>query len=252
MRRMLDKIIRPFGLRVIKARHAELVYQHSYAGGYEQYRAAQIEHNKRKLEDVWADNATLWAIADDLRRHGLGESGICHGARNGFEVTWLREHLGGEVIGTDISETATQFPHMQVWDFHEENPDWVERFDFVYTNSLDQAMEPARALNAWAKQIVPANRFLKFLRRQYPHIFAVVASSPLSRQMPQRSVFQEFPLLGEIVHFFRSAAPPEFIEQRSALGANIPPWPLVPQRSVPARRALAVAHPSPARAALPL
>ena len=158
MRRMLDRMVSPFGLRVIKARHAELVYQHTYAGGYGQYRAAQIKYNKRKLEDVWADNTTLLAIADDLRLHGLGKSGICHGARNGFEVTWLREHLGGKVIGTDIAETATRFPHLHVWDFHDDNPDWAGRFDFVYSNSLDQAMEPARALNSWAKQIVPHGR----------------------------------------------------------------------------------------------
>ncbi len=158
MRRLLDRLIRPFGLRVIKEHHAELVYQHSYVGGYGQYRDTQIRHNKRKLKNIWADEATLAAIVDDLRAHGLGETGICHGARNGFEVTWLREHLGGEVIGTDISETATQFPHMHIWDFHDDNPDWEERFEFVYTNSLDQAMEPSRALNAWAKQIVPRGR----------------------------------------------------------------------------------------------
>ena len=153
MRRLLDRLVRPFGLRVIKAHHAELVYQHDYAGGYEHYRATQIKHNKRKLEKVWADETTLSAVADDLRAHGLGATGVCHGARNGFEVTWLREQLGGEIIGTDISETATRFPHMHVWDFHEDNPDWEGRFDFVYTNSLDQAMDPARALNAWATQI---------------------------------------------------------------------------------------------------
>ena len=83
---------------------------------------------------------------------------MCHGARNGFEVSWLRRALGGDVIGTDISDTATRFPHMHVWDFHDDNPDWEGRFDFVYTNSLDQAMAPARALKAWAKQIVPGGR----------------------------------------------------------------------------------------------
>ena len=108
MRRLLDRLIRPFGLRVIKEHHAELVYQHSYVGGYGQYRDTQIRHNKRKLKNIWADEATLAAIVDDLRAHGLGETGICHGARNGFEVTWLREHLGGEVIGTDISETMVE------------------------------------------------------------------------------------------------------------------------------------------------
>lgn len=158
MRRFLDRLARPFGLRVIKARHAELVYQHKYVGGYGQYRDTQIRHNKRKIKNVWADKTTLSVIVDDLRIHGLGKTGICHGARNGFEVAWLREHLGGNVIGTDISETATQFPHMHVWDFHDDNPDWEGRFDFVYTNSLDQAIEPARALNAWARQIVPQGR----------------------------------------------------------------------------------------------
>ena len=158
MRRLLDRIVRPFGLRVIKAHHAEVIYQHQYVGGYAEYRSTQIKYNKRKLNNVWADTATLSEIVDDLRSNGLGAKGICHGARNGFEVTWLRENLGGEVIGTDISETATEFPHMYVWDFHEDNPDWLGQFDFVYTNSLDQAMEPARALNAWAKQITPRGR----------------------------------------------------------------------------------------------
>ena len=158
MRRLLDRIVRPFGLRVIKAHHAEVIYQHYYAGGYAEYRDTQIKHNKRKLNNVWADTTTLSEIVGDLRSNGLGATGICHGARNGFEVTWLREHLGGDIIGTDISETATEFPHMYIWDFHEDNPDWLGRFDFVYTNSLDQAMEPARALNAWAKQITPRGR----------------------------------------------------------------------------------------------
>jgi hypothetical protein len=44
---------------------------------------------------------------------------------------------------------------MVVWDFQDENPDWAGKFDFVYTNSLDQAMEPARARSAWTKQLAP-------------------------------------------------------------------------------------------------
>ena len=158
MRWLLDRIFRPFGLRVIRKHHAEITYQHHYTGGYAEYRGIQIKHNKRKLNNVWADEVTLSRIVDDLKSNGLGATGICHGARNGFEVNWLREHLGGDIIGTDIADTAREFPHMHTWDFHEDNPDWLGRFDFVYTNSLDQAMEPARALNAWAKQITPRGR----------------------------------------------------------------------------------------------
>jgi hypothetical protein len=158
MRRLLDQMVRPFGLRVIKAYHAEMVYQHRYVGGYEQYRNVQIHHNKRKLQNVWADDTTLARIAADLKANGLGSTGICHGARNGHEVEWFRRTLGGEIIGTDISETASQFPNMQVWDFQDENPDWASKFDFVYTNSLDQAMEPERALSAWVKQLTRNGR----------------------------------------------------------------------------------------------
>lgn len=55
-------------------------------------------------------------------------------------------------MGTDISETATLFLHMHAWDFQDDNRDWERRFDFVYTSSLDQVTEPARTLQAWAKQ----------------------------------------------------------------------------------------------------
>ena len=158
MRRLLDKFVRPFGLRVVKAHQIELLYQHTYSGGYEQYRKIQIAHNKRKLDKVWADENTLSVIEDDLRAHGIGATGICHGARNGFEVKWFQNRLSGQIIGTDISETALQFPNMHVWDYHDANPDWENRFEFVYTNSLDQAINPAQALNAWSKQIVPHGR----------------------------------------------------------------------------------------------
>ena len=156
--RFLNKLIAPTGKIIVRKHQLEMVYQHDYQGGYEQYRDVQIAANKKKLENVWADELTLNRVVEDLKTRGLGANGICHGARNGFEVGFLRDVLQGEVIGTDISETASQFDNMVVWDFHKENPDWAGKFDFVYTNSLDQAMEPDRALRAWAKQLQPEGR----------------------------------------------------------------------------------------------
>ena len=40
-----------------------------------------------------------------------------------------------------------------VWDFHDRNPKWIENFDFVYTNSLDQAWKPFQAISCWLEQI---------------------------------------------------------------------------------------------------
>lgn len=47
---------------------------------------------------------------------------------------------------------------MVVWDFHKENPAWLQKFDFVYSNSLDQAMNPEQVLSTWARQIKPHGR----------------------------------------------------------------------------------------------
>ena len=153
MRRVVNRLLRPIGLKVVSTRHDLLICQHDYgAGGYEAYRATQINWNKAKLQEIWADNQTLEAISADLDRRGL-ETGICHGARNGYEVTWFRDRLGSEVIGTDISETAAEFPHMVAHDFHERRDDWIGKFDFVYTNSLDQAFDPEKALAAWSEQL---------------------------------------------------------------------------------------------------
>lgn len=158
MRKIVNRILRPLGVRVVSAAPRELIYQHQYAGGYDQYRSVQIQHNKRKLDTVWADERTLSVIAEDLKSHGLGATGICHGARNGYEVKWFRKRLGGEIIGTDISDTANDFDNMVTWDFHDVNPDWVGKFEFVYTNSLDQAMNPEEALATWADQLSEGGR----------------------------------------------------------------------------------------------
>ena len=155
LRRIVNRILRPIGLKIVPTQHDLLLYQHDYGdGGYAAYRSTQIHWNKAKLGKIWADDRTLEAIAVDLDRRGL-RTGICHGARNGYEVSWFRDRLGSDVIGTDISDTAVEFPHMVVHDFHEPRDEWIGKFDFVYTNSLDQAFSPERALAAWSDQLRP-------------------------------------------------------------------------------------------------
>lgn len=151
IRRIINRLLRPVGLKIVPAQHDLLLYQHDYKGGYEAYRATQIQWNKSKLEKVWADDKTLEAVAVDIEKRRLGK-GICHGARNGYEVRWFADRLKAEVVGTDISDTAPQFG-LVVHDFHEPRDEWIGAFDFVYTNSLDQAFDPEKALDVWAKQL---------------------------------------------------------------------------------------------------
>lgn len=154
--RIVNRGLALAGLKLVSRQADSLYYQHDYgAGGMEEYRRAQITANKAKLERVWADPRTLGAVCADCERRGL-QDGICHGARNGFEVDWLTRRLGGRVIGTDISDTASRFQGMVTHDFHERRDDWVRSFDFVYTNSLDQAFDPRKALDTWVDQLRPA------------------------------------------------------------------------------------------------
>ncbi|MGH8664218.1 MAG: hypothetical protein ACREUX_08115 [Burkholderiales bacterium] len=80
---------------------------------------------------------------------------LCHGSRNGFEQNYLATKLNVEVTGTDISETASQFPRSVQWDFHDANEQWVGHCHFVYTNSLDQSWNPRQAVSTWVDQLRP-------------------------------------------------------------------------------------------------
>jgi len=75
--------------------------------------------------------------------------GICHGTRRGMEQQWFRKYLGCEVIGTEISKSATEFPNTIQWDFHDVKPEWIEAVDFIYSNSFDHSYDPEKCLNAW-------------------------------------------------------------------------------------------------------
>ena len=145
-----------FGYRISKVNNTgELVKIHKYKD-YNEYKETQIYYNKKKIDKVWADEKTLEKIGNFLKENISSNliKGICHGSRNGFEQNFFNEKKDGfEVIGTDISETAKDYKNSIVHDFHDEKKEWLENFDFVYSNSLDQSFDPQKALNTWLKQI---------------------------------------------------------------------------------------------------
>ncbi|MDR5652075.1 class I SAM-dependent methyltransferase [Ruixingdingia sedimenti] len=129
---------------------------------YETYRRVQQDGNKAKLGAQYVQKGHVFFLAGYLERElGAVRFGLCHGVRRGKEQGWFRRRLkGAEVIGTDISETATQFPNTVQWDFHDPNPEWAGRADFVYTNSWDHAFDPERAFNAWVDALRPGGLLL--------------------------------------------------------------------------------------------
>jgi hypothetical protein len=157
IKRLIDRSINgffnKFGYEVRK-RYPD-VYLHEYAS-YEEYKETQIFHNKRKLESIWADEATLDVVTERVKKEFPDQNrlfAICHGTRNGFEQNYIAAKLDVEIIGTDISETAGQFPRSIQWDFHDQNDEWIGKCDFIYTNSLDQSWKPRSAVSTWLQQL---------------------------------------------------------------------------------------------------
>lgn len=151
--KILNSMLNPFGCEIRK-KYSDF-YLHEYSS-YEEYRQVQEFHNKRKLDNIWADEATLNLVIERVKAEfpdGKSMFAICHGTRNGFEQNYIATKLGVDIIGTDISETVTQFPRSLQWDFHDVNESWVGKCDFIYTNSLDQSWKPQSAVSTWLDQL---------------------------------------------------------------------------------------------------
>ena len=153
---LINKTLIKFGYRISKINTTDRLFKIYKYKNYDEYKNTQIFFNKQKINKVWADENTLKIVSNFLKENIKSEKikGLCHGSRNGFEQKcFINEIPNAEVIGTDISETANDYDNSIVHDFHDEKKDWIENFDFVYSNSLDQSYDPEKALNTWINQV---------------------------------------------------------------------------------------------------
>lgn len=127
------------------------------------YRALQTAANKMKIDSQWVPEAHIALLSRYMLDTGVNPVwGICHGTRRGNEQMWFRQHLGPKawVFGTEISDTARDFPFTIQWDFHDVDPVWVGKMDLVYSNSWDHAHDPERAFAGWAACLAPGGLLL--------------------------------------------------------------------------------------------
>ena len=153
---LINKTLIKFGYRISKINTTDRLFKIYKYKNYDEYKDTQIFFNKQKINKVWADENTLKIVSNFLKENIKSEKikGLCHGSRNGFEQKcFINEIPNAEVIGTDISETANDYDNSIVHDFHDEKKEWIENFDFVYSNSLDQSYDPEKALNTWINQV---------------------------------------------------------------------------------------------------
>lgn len=123
---------------------------------YETYRRIQEDGNKRKLNEVWVIKENIAFLSNIIFNHCPKPSlGLCHGTRQGKEQMWFREFLECDVFGTEISETANDFPYTIQMDFHQIKPEWKGNVDFIYSNSLDHSFDPRKCLRTWMSCLKP-------------------------------------------------------------------------------------------------
>jgi hypothetical protein len=124
---------------------------------YEEYKQIQINTNIRKQERIFCKEENIKIICDYLKSNiNKIKFGLCHGTRNGKEQEWFMKYLENcNVIGTEISPTAKNYPNTIQWDFHNVKPEWIGKFDFIYSNSLDHSYKPEECLDTWMSCLKP-------------------------------------------------------------------------------------------------
>lgn len=116
------------------------------------YQEKQIRMGTEGFNDrsVWVTQVEIKAICDYVKQKELKVSyGICHGVRLGVEVEQFRKLLEADIIGTDICPLVSSVPNVIVHDFHYVKEEWLNSFDFIYTNSLDHSNRPKECLEGW-------------------------------------------------------------------------------------------------------
>lgn len=117
---------------------------------YSRYQLVQKEGNRLKRDQVWVLEENIKFLAEYIAKSVPDPKfGLCHGTRQGKEQQWFSEALGCQVLGTEISESASDFPNTIQWDFHEVKPEWLGKVDFIYSNSFDHSYDPELCLGRW-------------------------------------------------------------------------------------------------------
>jgi len=119
---------------------------------YEEYVKVQTEGNVSKLKNVWANQIVFDYIAE---MKSDAKDIICHGTRNGAELDMFKKAFPSlyYIVGTEISHTAKEFKNTIQHDFHKPIPSFINKFDIVYSNSIDHSYDPYLCLKTWTEQV---------------------------------------------------------------------------------------------------
>jgi hypothetical protein len=117
---------------------------------YNDYVNAQTEANVRKINNIWVNKNTIQKIK--LLQPEASVI-LCHGTRNGAELEMFNELYNADIVGTEISYTASKFQNTIQHDFHEELPSHTGKCDIIYSNSFDHSYDPHKCMKTWVNQL---------------------------------------------------------------------------------------------------
>tara|TARA_R100001163_G_C5067252_1_gene206238 strand:+ start:2388 stop:4079 length:1692 start_codon:yes stop_codon:yes gene_type:complete len=136
--------------KLIRSNNNDLVIKSFH--DYNEYKQYQIESADKEI--IISNRECIELISDHIEDI-LGEDikyGICHGSYFGHEQKFFSEELDCEVLGTDICQNVNKFDNNTIiWDYHEIKGEWIKKFDFIYSNSLDHSYDPFFCLEQWMK-----------------------------------------------------------------------------------------------------
>lgn len=127
------------------------------------YEKVQVAASEAKYNLSWAKKDNCERIVQIMQTsEGPIRSILCHGVRNGSELVFFREAGVAEVVGTDlyVPQGAETPEGVVKHDFSNPEPMWINKFQYVYSNSLDHALSPIETLIVWGEQIVESGSIL--------------------------------------------------------------------------------------------
>jgi trans-aconitate methyltransferase len=123
---------------------------------YAEYVEWQIQTNKEKKDWVYVKPDTINKICTDKR---FATTIICHGTRAAAEQKFFQKRFPkAEIIGTEISDNATEYPMTIQHDFNVQKTEWIGKFDIVYSNAINHSIDPEATLSTWRDQLSPTGK----------------------------------------------------------------------------------------------
>jgi hypothetical protein len=122
---------------------------------YNEYVESQKEANEHKQHMSFVDKKTIKKIFDICGPKI--QNVLCHGTRRGQEQEYFKYYYPkAEVIGSEIG--ISSWPMTVQHDFNEIREEWINKFDVIYSNSIDHAYDIENTITVWSNQLYDRGR----------------------------------------------------------------------------------------------